>query len=220
MRTVKQLCSKTSDPYLSSLICKATPLENDFTPSELLIGRLLKTTLPSIPDNRLLQKPLDIAEMEQLINKKTMENYNRQHRVHQLPGLSQGSHVYIRNTKKSGTILRSTTPRSYTVKIESGVVRQNRSAVVDLRKDDPEVSKPNVPSPVPKGAEVLDPNVKREANPSGTQTPGLLVAEGMGLHPTHPASPAVPGRSGALARERRLPSYPVTSCSRMANVNT
>ena len=82
------------------------------------------------------------------------------------------------------------------------------------------MSKPNVSPPVPKGAEVLDPNVKREANPSGTQAPGLLVAEGTGSLPTHPASPTVLGRSSALAREQRLPSYPVTSRSRMVNLST
>ena len=190
---------------MSLLIHRATPLENGFTPSELLMGRLLKNTLPTFSDNRLLQKPPDIAEKEQLMNKRTTENYNRQHKAHQLPDLPQGSHVYIRDTKKSGTVLQSTTPCSYTVKTKSGVVRRNRSALVDLREEDLMVSKPNVCLPVPKGAEVLGPNVKRKANPSGTQAPGLLVAEGTGSHPTHPASPTVQGRSGALARERILP---------------
>ena len=102
------------------------------------------------------------------------------------------------------------------------MVRKNRSALVDLRGEgeDPEMSKPKVFPPVPKGAEVLDSNVKREANPPGTQAPGLFVAEGTGSHPTHPASLTVPGRSSALARAQRLPSYPVASHSRMVNVPT
>jgi len=39
--TVKRLWSKTTDPYLSLLTNRATPLKKLFTPSELLINRLL-----------------------------------------------------------------------------------------------------------------------------------------------------------------------------------
>ncbi|KAF6022082.1 hypothetical protein EB796_019610 [Bugula neritina] len=203
--TVKRLWSKTTDPYLSLLTYRATPLENGFTPSEPLMNRLLRTTLPSMPETRVVHKPPNIAEKEQHINLRTMNNYNQRHKATLLPELSQGSPVYVRDTKKQGTVLASVAPHSYTVKTETGVIRRNRSALVDLREEDPVVLEPNAPPPVPMGAEVLSPKANKKANPSGTQAPGTLVAEGSGTSLAHTASPTVPGRFGALSRERRLP---------------
>ncbi|KAF6040732.1 hypothetical protein EB796_000935 [Bugula neritina] len=67
------------------------------------------------------------------------------------------------------------------------------------------VLEPNDPPLVHMGAEVLGPKANKKANPSGTQAPGTLVAEASGTSLAHPASPTVPGRFGALSRERRLP---------------
>ncbi|KAF6033746.1 hypothetical protein EB796_007949 [Bugula neritina] len=169
------------------------------------MNRLLRTTLPSMPETRVVHKPPNIAEKEQHINLRTMNNYNQRHKATLLPKLSQGSPVYVRDTKKQGTVLASVAPHSYTVKTETGVIRRNRSALVDLREEDPVVLEPNAPPPVPMGAEVLSPKANKKANPSGTQAPGTLVAEGSGTSLAHTASPTVPGRFGALSRERRLP---------------
>ncbi|KAF6029053.1 hypothetical protein EB796_012633 [Bugula neritina] len=65
-----------------------------------------------------------------------MNNYNQRHKATLLPELSQGSPVYVRDTKKQGTLLASVAPHSYTVKTETGVIRRNRSALVDLREED------------------------------------------------------------------------------------
>ena len=49
MKTTKQLLEKNSDPYLALLAYCSTPLENGYSPSELLMGRKLRTTLPIAP---------------------------------------------------------------------------------------------------------------------------------------------------------------------------
>ena len=45
--TVKNLLKKSDDPYLALLAYRATPLQNGYSPSELLMCRMLRTTVPS-----------------------------------------------------------------------------------------------------------------------------------------------------------------------------
>ena len=51
VRTIKGLLKKNTDPYLSLLMYRSSPLQNGLSPSELLMGRKLKTTLPILPSN-------------------------------------------------------------------------------------------------------------------------------------------------------------------------
>ena len=46
VKTVKRILLKNQDPYLAMLTYRATPLENGYSPAELLMGRKLRTTLP------------------------------------------------------------------------------------------------------------------------------------------------------------------------------
>ncbi|GFO47143.1 Pol polyprotein [Plakobranchus ocellatus] len=47
VQTIKNLLRKASDPYVTLLSYRATPLRNGYAPSELLMGRRLNTKLPS-----------------------------------------------------------------------------------------------------------------------------------------------------------------------------
>ena len=46
--TVKELLRKHGDPYLALLAYRAIPLQCGYSPSELLMSRKLRTTLPTI----------------------------------------------------------------------------------------------------------------------------------------------------------------------------
>lgn len=48
VQTVKNL-TKASDPYLALLTYRATPLQNGYSPAELLMGRRLRTAVPALP---------------------------------------------------------------------------------------------------------------------------------------------------------------------------
>jgi len=49
IKTVKGLFNKAEDPYLALLAYRATPLQNGFSPAELLMGQRLRSTAPMIP---------------------------------------------------------------------------------------------------------------------------------------------------------------------------
>ena len=51
VKTVKSLLRKSTDPYLSLMAYRSTPLENGYSPSELLFGRKIRTTVPVLLSN-------------------------------------------------------------------------------------------------------------------------------------------------------------------------
>lgn len=64
VKTVKSLLKKEGDPYLALMLYRATPLQNGFSPSELLMSRRLRTTVPmtrellrpQVPDSESLRE--------------------------------------------------------------------------------------------------------------------------------------------------------------------
>ena len=46
VKTVKLLLKKEKDPHLALLSYRTTPLQNGYSPAELLMGRRLRTTVP------------------------------------------------------------------------------------------------------------------------------------------------------------------------------
>ena len=57
VQMVKNLMKKCDDPYLALLAYHSTPLEVGYSPSELLMCRKLRTTVPAIPNLRQLEVP-------------------------------------------------------------------------------------------------------------------------------------------------------------------
>ena len=51
VQTVKNLLKKTSDPYKALMAYHATPLESGLSPAELLMGRKIRTRIPTLPSN-------------------------------------------------------------------------------------------------------------------------------------------------------------------------
>ena len=65
VRTVKEIVKKSKDPYLALLTYRTTPLQNLLSPSELIMGRKLRTPLPMMPaklDQKVLKEALEEAE--------------------------------------------------------------------------------------------------------------------------------------------------------------
>ena len=87
--TVKNLLKKEDDPYLALLAYRVTPLSNGYSPSELLMNRRLRSTVPTTRES---QKPV-IPDKQLLIGKeeeakqKQKEDYDRRR---ELPTLLPG----------------------------------------------------------------------------------------------------------------------------------
>lgn len=85
--TIKSLLKKEGDPYLAMLAYTVTPLQNGYSPSQLLMGRTLCSTLPTSREARKPSIP-DIESLntkEKELRQKQKENYDRRHDVKELP---------------------------------------------------------------------------------------------------------------------------------------
>ncbi|XP_033643379.1 uncharacterized protein LOC117303321 [Asterias rubens] len=146
VRTIKGLLKKNTDPYLSLLMYRSSPLQNGLSPSELLMGRKLKTTLPILPSNLhpKAQQDQTIRQKEEAYRTKQQHNFNLRHRAKTLTTLHPGDSVWIRDQNRQETILaKSSQPRSYIVETNLGAVRRNRSALVTTPDHTPQPPDPD-----------------------------------------------------------------------------
>ena len=114
---------------------RSTPLENGYRPSELLLDRNIRTTVPDLPSNLLPCWP-QMSQFRQKgndIKEKQKHYFDQHHRVKQPPELSQGQTVWISNRKKIGEVVdKHMTPRSYVVKTPTTIVLRNRRHLIPL----------------------------------------------------------------------------------------
>lgn len=155
VQTVKNLLKKSADPYLPLLAYRATPLQSGYSPAQLLMGRCLRTTVPTLPCQLDPALPDCVAfkqkEKERGIS--DAANYNRRHRTIPLSVLSPVEQVWVTDAKSSGTVLQNhSTPRSYLVDLPQVVVRRNRQHLISLhtpacdRGGSPQQQQPEPPS--------------------------------------------------------------------------
>ena len=111
VRTVKGLLNKSDayDPYLAVLAYCSTPLENGYSPAELLMGRQLRTTIPVLP-KQLKPKLPDankLGKMEKSMRKRQKINFDQRHRAKDLIPLQKGQSVWIIDIEAEGVITRT-----------------------------------------------------------------------------------------------------------------
>ena len=97
VKTVKSLLKKEGDPYLALMSYRATPLQNRFSPSELLMSRRLRTTVPmtqellrpQVPDSKSLR------ERDGRLKTRQQRNFDHHHGVRELTPLIPGQTVWM-----------------------------------------------------------------------------------------------------------------------------
>ena len=142
MRTVKNILKKNSDPYLGLMAYRSTPLQNGASPCQLLMGREIRTTLSRISAGSV---PENIREREERYREKQAVSFNRRHRAHKdLPVLSKGDQVFIRDQSRQGHVIeQSTSPRSYVIQSDQGsTIRRNRGSLIALHSESPQPTQP------------------------------------------------------------------------------
>lgn len=155
---LKQLLRKAadsdSDPYLALLSYRATPLQCGLSPAELLMGRKLRTTLPSYSSATSGEGRVKLKN--RLRDQKQSQKRFYDVSARSLPPLAHNDCVRIEgadgwNTK--GSVLQEVAPRSFTVQTEDGqLLRRNRrsllktpsasSEVRDAHQEIPEATSP------------------------------------------------------------------------------
>ncbi len=111
VKTLKMLLLKNlEDPALALLTYRATPNASGYSPSELLMGRRIRTRLPVL-HSQLQQKNIDPDEVfawDTTYRDKQARNYNTRHRTSTVPpAIPPGTRVYIPDKKIEGTIIKS-----------------------------------------------------------------------------------------------------------------
>ena len=117
VRTVKGLLNKSDDPYLAMLAYRSTPLENGYSPAELLMGRRLHTTIPVLP-KQLKPKLPDankLRKKEKSMRKRQKINFDQRHRAKDLIPLQKGESVWIIDIEAEGVVTEELSNRSYMV---------------------------------------------------------------------------------------------------------
>ncbi|UYV68986.1 K02A2.6-like [Cordylochernes scorpioides] len=129
VKIAKLILKKNQDPSLGLLEYRSTPLENGYSPTELLMGRKLRTTLPIAPEN-LNPKLVDsqtLKRKEGRRRKDMKSRYDRRCGATDMEELSEGDTVWITDMRTWGIVKqKASTPRSYMVDTPVGTLRRNR----------------------------------------------------------------------------------------------
>lgn len=78
VKAIKAMLDKCSDPYLGLLAYRTTPLENGYSPAELLMGRKLQSTLPVIKSLLMPKAPPfeSLLQKEEKRRRKMKQNFD------------------------------------------------------------------------------------------------------------------------------------------------
>uniref|UniRef100_A0A669BXN3 Gypsy retrotransposon integrase-like protein 1 n=1 Tax=Oreochromis niloticus TaxID=8128 RepID=A0A669BXN3_ORENI len=192
VRTIKSLLKKSGDPYLALMAYRATPLANGYSPTELLMGRRIRTTVPVIPSqlNPRGTNTDKLKAIEQSYRQKQRQNYNRRHRAHDMLQLNPGDKVWVSDMDTRGTVVSMAgSPRSYIVETAKGTLRRNRYHLTrtpgapEISVDPPETSPENsvpaaqsvsVPDTISQEASQQTPEAGSQIPPRSRRPPAYL----------------------------------------------
>ncbi|XP_053389029.1 uncharacterized protein K02A2.6-like [Mercenaria mercenaria] len=178
VQTVKRLLNACDDPYLALLTYRATPLQNGLSPSQLLFGRQIKTTLPQAPQ-KLDPKPVNSREIQQKeknYRNYSKENYDRSRRAQYLPPLKQGDGVFVKDMNIEGKIIKEDSrPRSFVVETPKSIISRNRRHLIKLNKTVSFDKEIDIPFQSPVSNEQSDSQLSPNQNTSNAESSNSVV---------------------------------------------
>lgn len=152
VQTVKRMLAKEHDPYLALLAYRSSPQFGLYSPAELLMGRKLRTTVVTHPDDLLPKQPDHARFMSSNDQYKARmkQNHDSNIKVRDLPTVQPGEDVWISDKQRSGTVVTASDKltRKSVVDTKTGKLVRNRSDIVSLKPTAPirrsaRISKPN-----------------------------------------------------------------------------
>lgn len=146
--TIKNLLKKEGDPYLALLAYRSTPLEIGYSPSQLLMNRALRTTVPMTRSLRQPEVPNleEVKERDALLKNRQKRNFDKHHGTRELPLLNSGQLVWLPESGVTANVGEQVAPRSYLVNTPQGQIRRNRRNLI-LIPNTPNTTVATNPSP-------------------------------------------------------------------------
>ena len=203
VKTVKELLKKSDDPYLALLAYRTSPLANGYSPAQILMGRRLRTTVPTAEENLIPQSIATekLREKDDDVHAKQKAGFDRRHRVKEMPTLETGQNVFIPDCQEYGQVVsQAHTPRSYFVATPGGTIRRNRRKLIPVTNradvdpyyldiDSNEEDEEADPEEVEEDTPPVQQEQPEEPNQAQVQDP-----------PVQPAVPRVITRSGRVSK--------------------
>ncbi|XP_011884023.1 PREDICTED: uncharacterized protein K02A2.6-like [Vollenhovia emeryi] len=129
VKIAKNIIKKCDDVNLGLLSYRTTPLENGYSPAELMFSRKIRSRVPVLPKNLgtfANHEQVTASENKRKSDQELM--YNRRHRAKKLSELSINDRVWIVDMRAYGEFINiDNNPNSFVIKTERGsVVRRNR----------------------------------------------------------------------------------------------
>ena len=125
---VKNILTKEKDPAKELLAYRSTPLACQYSPAQLLMGRQIRISVPTLDTQLDSQRPdlQSLRARETMSKFKQQSTFNSRHRAMPLTTIEPGTEVYIKDLQHPGIVVKAAeTPRSYEVKTPNSTIRRN-----------------------------------------------------------------------------------------------
>ena len=136
VQTAKSILKKEKDQAKALLAYRSTPLACGYSPAQLLMGRNIRSTVPTFPAHLKPQLP-NVKKLRQQEHESRLQqqvNVNKRHRAAPLGTLSPGTKVHITSHDQPGTVIeKAEAPRSYIIETPTKDIRRNCEHLVSTR---------------------------------------------------------------------------------------
>ena len=131
--TINNPLKKGDDPYKSLLAYRSTPLHVGYSPSQLLMGRVHLTNVPTTELSGNL-KFRTSPPCRQKIGGTSKDRRETHNGARGLSPSQSGDRVWVPKRKSEAEVQEEVAPQSFTVNSEDGTYRRNRQHLIRLRR--------------------------------------------------------------------------------------
>jgi hypothetical protein len=129
---MKTLLRKSADPHLALLSYRTTPLTNGYSPAQLLMGRQLRSTVPTTTVQLQPNTPdaAAVGSTDRGYKQQQATYYNRRHRARDRGGWKVNDRIWIPDLQTEATVVEVLPFRSYQLRTTAGnIIRRNGRAL-------------------------------------------------------------------------------------------
>ena len=122
VQTAKSLLKKATDPYLALLSYRSTPLDNGYSPAQILMGRQIRSTVPVTKASLQPQTPdaYKLQQSDHNYKDRQASYFNKHHRAREKERWRTNDHVWVPDLRSNATIIEILPHRSYKLRTQAG----------------------------------------------------------------------------------------------------